>query len=239
MALMDNLIKKSFELTNKSIAVVVLSAIFSLSPLLFVKYPVYSVIYLFLLIGWSGVQIKLLYNTLTEGAALWKNFLTYFKKYFIRFLPLILFSFIFGFIFVLAVAVLLIFGKFTPEDFPVIFSSLYTNYKIWIPMMFLFSVINPYLISFAPVVVIKDTAFFTGIKQTFRFLKNNTRTYLILGVMYIFSTLLSKVFINIPGFDYTSGKLSALLIARSLIFSYLGVFIIYFPIIVLSKNKGR
>jgi hypothetical protein len=231
-----NLLKKAFNLTNKSISIVLFTTFIDILPILMVRRPLFFLAYFIFLCGWYGVKISLLNEIYTNGYSNWNKFKSYFLKYFPRFLPIFFLIVLFLIISAITLIVLVISKTVNSTEISLYLKSFNTDYKTWIPWMFSFSLFAPYTLSFIPVVVLKDVSFWKGIKETYNYLSENLNVYILLLICYIFNYLILKMFMYIPGFDNTSSNLSVIYVIRALITAYSGIFLISIAFLPLKKK---
>lgn len=193
-----------------------------------------SVFFVFVSVVWLGLKIYLLLDA-KEGKIQWNKIGIYSLKSFRYFWPLLIVSifilpFLLGFIYIMMVRLELF--LLSPDVIsPVIYSQ--TTNTLIISVLTVFTIlIQPFLVSFAPVVIILKTSFFKAIPKTFFYLQYNITYYFTFIVMATFLSLI----------HYITRSLSLSVYVSTLIFEFLIDLIFFittcFAVTYISENDS-
>ena len=197
-------LKKSLKLAIASKTIFLVSVAVSLFSLLLTPSSILGILLFAYGLGWMGTKVALIQDVYLNGRPNWRKTGIYFKKYFVRFLPLLILTFTLGPLLIILITVLnFLISKTTQPDITIqqsiqsgikSLANLYTldlAHPLNLVLFLLSTLLAPFFVLFTPLVVIKDISFFKGIVEVVRYIRKNSLLYKILFLESLIFSVMS------------------------------------------------
>ena len=185
-------------------------------------------------LGWIGTEIAFLRDSYGNKKNWIVNFGKYMWKYFKKFLPIVLLYLLLLILVIVTGIVLIILKVKLPT---MSFIELLNTYKLEVVTTYLIlSPLSAFAYAFNAVIVIRDIPFFRGLSQSYIFLRQNKKFYLLLiglSVLPLALHVLRSVLFNATLFTTSPDVLGFSFAAISL---YLNLFIASLCVLYISKQ---